>query len=140
MARPAHYYAETGGFFGFDPAKYFPYNLTRTWHLQLSLFFVVAAYLAAGIFLAPMISGSEPRGQRTLTIALLAALVVVVVGSLIGEAASYKGWLQGESRPLIGAPGLGISGFGPFVASAVGGWAGSLVSDPVSWLANQVQD
>ncbi len=101
----AHYHAETGGFFGFDLAKYFPYNLTRTWHLQLSLFFVVAAYLAAGIFLAPMISGSEPRGQRALTFALLAALVVVVVGSLIGEAASYKGWLQGESRPLIGAQG-----------------------------------
>ncbi|MBW8884057.1 MAG: cbb3-type cytochrome c oxidase subunit I, partial [Planctomycetia bacterium] len=82
-----------------------PYNLTRTWHLQLALFFVVASYLAAGIFLAPLITGGEPRGQRPLTIALLAALVVVVVGSLAGEAASYKGWLQGASRPFLGAQG-----------------------------------
>jgi nitric oxide reductase subunit B len=101
----AHYHAESGGFFGFDLARYLPYNLTRTWHLQLALFFVVAAYLAAGIFLAPMISGAEPRGQRALTYALLAALVIVVVGSLAGEAASYKGWLEGDARPFIGAQG-----------------------------------
>ncbi|MGE5195403.1 MAG: nitric-oxide reductase large subunit [Deltaproteobacteria bacterium] len=101
----AHYHAETGGFFGIDLAKYLPYNLTRTWHLQLGLFFVVASYLAAGIFLAPIITGSEPRGQRFLTFFLLAALVVVVVGSLAGEAASYKGWLTGASRPFVGAQG-----------------------------------
>jgi len=101
----AHYHAETGGFFGIDLAQWLPYNLTRTWHLQLALFFVVASYLAAGIFLAPLITGGEPRGQRPLTIALLAALVVVVVGSLAGEAASYKGWLQGASRPFLGAQG-----------------------------------
>jgi nitric oxide reductase subunit B len=102
----AHYHAETGGFFGYDLAQWLPYNLTRTWHLQLALFFVVASYLAAGIFLAPLISGSEPRGQRALTFGLLAALVVVVVGSLAGEAASYKGWLKGALRPFAGAQGL----------------------------------
>lgn len=101
----AHYHAETGGFFGIDLARYLPYNLTRTWHLQLALFFVVAAFLAAGIFLAPLITRREPRGQQALTFGLLGALVVVVVGSLIGEAASYKGWLQGASRSVIGAQG-----------------------------------
>lgn len=101
----AHYHAESGGFFGWDLAQYLPYNLTRTWHLQLALFFVATAYLAAGIFLAPMISGIEPRGQRLLTFALLAALVVVVVGSLAGEAASYKGVLEGDARPFVGAQG-----------------------------------
>ena len=101
----AHYHAETGGFFGIDLAKYLPYNLTRTWHLQLALFFVVASFLAAGIFLAPVITGSEPRGQRFLTFFLLVALVIVVVGSLAGEAASYKGWLTGAARPFLGAQG-----------------------------------
>jgi nitric oxide reductase subunit B len=66
---------------------------------------VVAAFLAAGIYLAPVISGSEPRGQSVLSVALLAALVVVVVGSLAGEAASYKGWLTGSLRPFLGAQG-----------------------------------
>jgi nitric oxide reductase subunit B len=101
----AHYHAETGGFFGLDLAQWLPYNLTRTWHLQLALFFVSAAYLAAGIFLAPLVSGREPRGQRFLSYLLLAALTVVVVGSLIGEAASYKGWIRGEAKPVIGAQG-----------------------------------
>ena len=82
----AHYHAETGGFFGIDLARFLPYNLTRTWHLQLALFFVVGAYLAAGIFLAPIIAGREPRGQRLLTLLLFGAVVVVVVGSLAGFA------------------------------------------------------
>ena len=64
----AHYHAETGGFFGYDLARVLPYNLARTWHLQLALFWVVASFLAAGIFLAPVIAGSEPRGQRLLTV------------------------------------------------------------------------
>src|SRR5499427_2511563 len=101
----AHYHAETGGFFGYDLARLLPYNLARTWHLQLGLFWVVASFLAAGIFLVPVIAGSEPGGQRFLTFALLAALFVVVVGSLAGEAASYKGILEGAARPFIGAQG-----------------------------------
>jgi nitric oxide reductase subunit B len=101
----AHYHAETGGFFGFDLARLLPYNLARTWHLQLGLFWVVASFLAAGIFLAPVISGSEPGGQRFLTFALLGALFVVVVGSLAGEAASYKGMIEGSARPIVGAQG-----------------------------------
>jgi nitric oxide reductase subunit B len=102
----AHYHAENGGFFGIDLARILPYNLARTWHLQLSLFFVVASFLAAGIFLAPLIAGREPVRQSGLSITLLVALVVVVVGSLLGEAASYKGWLQGSLRPIIGAQGM----------------------------------
>ena len=101
----AHYHAETGGFFGFDLPQWLPYNLTRTWHLQLAIFFVSAAYLAAGIFLAPLIAGYEPRGQRFLSFLLLGAVVVVVVGSMAGEAASYKGWLPHDAKPLIGAQG-----------------------------------
>lgn len=73
----AHYHAETGSFFGIDLPQWLPYNLTRTWHLQLAIFFVSAAYLAAGIFLAPLIAGYEPPGQRLLSFLLLGAVVVV---------------------------------------------------------------
>jgi nitric oxide reductase subunit B len=88
-----------------DLAQLFPYNLTRTWHLQLAIFFVATSYLAAGIFLAPLVSGREPGGQRFLSLLLLGALAVVVVGSLVGEAASYKGWLPPGVKPLLGAQG-----------------------------------
>lgn len=86
----AHYHVEPTGFFGIDVASWFPYNLTRMWHLQLALFFVSASFLAIGIFIAPMIARREPRHQDKLAIALFAAVVVVVVGSLLGELAGMR--------------------------------------------------
>ena len=59
-AASQHYRAELADFFGIDLAQWFPYNLMRTWHLQLAIFWVATAFLAAGIFLAPMIAGREP--------------------------------------------------------------------------------
>jgi nitric oxide reductase subunit B len=92
----AHYRAEPGGFFGFDISQYLPYNIARTWHLQLAIFWVSASFLATGIFIAPLIAGREPRGQGALTLALLAAVAVVVFGSLAGEYAGVRGWLGGR--------------------------------------------
>ena len=46
----------------------FPYNLMRTWHLQLAIFCVATAFVAAGIFLAPLIAGREPQRQGMLAV------------------------------------------------------------------------
>ncbi|MGE5612151.1 MAG: nitric-oxide reductase large subunit [Bacillota bacterium] len=102
----AHYHVEPGGFYGINIANWFPYNLTRMWHLQLALFFVSASFLAMGIFIAPMIARREPRHQDKLAIALFAAVVFVVVGSLIGEALSLKNYIT-SSGPWfwVGAQG-----------------------------------
>jgi nitric oxide reductase subunit B len=89
----AHYHVEQGGFYGFDLSKLLPYNLSRMWHLQLALFFVASSFLAMGIFITPMVAGHEPRYQKHLAIALFGALVLVVAGSLLGEAASLKGYI-----------------------------------------------
>ena len=71
-----HYRADLQSFFGIDLGRFLPFNIVRTWHVQLSIFWVSTSYLAAGIFLAPMISGREPRGQRALAYGLLAALTL----------------------------------------------------------------
>ncbi|HVN21325.1 MAG TPA: cbb3-type cytochrome c oxidase subunit I [Dongiaceae bacterium] len=89
-----HYRADLQTFFGIDLGRLLPFNVVRTWHLQLSLFWVVTAFLAAGIFLLPMIGGREPSGQSLLTYGLLGALVIVVVGSLLGEFAGIQGWIK----------------------------------------------
>ena len=86
----AHYHAEPGGFYGLNLGGWLPYNLSRTWHVQLALFFVSAAFLAMGIFITPMIAGREPKHQDKLAIGLFGAIVLVVVGSLAGEALSIK--------------------------------------------------
>ncbi|UFS71941.1 cbb3-type cytochrome c oxidase subunit I [Geomonas sp. RF6] len=89
----AHYHVEPAGFYGFSLGDILPYNLSRMWHVQLALFFVASSFLAMGIFLTPMIAGKEPPHQEKLALLLLGALVVVVLGSLGGEAASLKGLL-----------------------------------------------
>jgi nitric oxide reductase subunit B len=81
----AHYRVETGAFYGLDIARWLPYNLVRTWHLQLAIFWIATAWVGGGLFLASWVGGEEPRHQRTGVYALLGALVVVVVGSLVGE-------------------------------------------------------
>ncbi|MEJ2721394.1 MAG: nitric-oxide reductase large subunit, partial [bacterium] len=62
-----HYRTELTNFFGIDLARLLPFNLARTWHLQLAIFWVATSFLAAGIFLAPMISRREPEKQHWLT-------------------------------------------------------------------------
>jgi nitric oxide reductase subunit B len=89
----AHYRVEPDAFYGFDLAKILPYNLARTWHLQLAIFWIATAWVAGGLFLAPLVGGVEPRGQRAGVVALLVALAVVVFGSLFGEAAGIGGKL-----------------------------------------------
>lgn len=93
-----HYRADLSTFFGLDLAQLLPFNLARTWHVQLSLLWTAASFLAAAIFLSPIISGREPRRQSWLAYGLLGALVVVTVGSLLSEALSIYGvdWAKGS--------------------------------------------
>ncbi len=84
-AAVAHYRADPGTFYGIDLAKILPSNIARTWHLQVLIFWVATAYMAGGLFLAPSISGVEPKGQSLGVNVLFGALLVVVLGSLLGE-------------------------------------------------------
>jgi nitric oxide reductase subunit B len=112
-AASQHYRAELADFFGIDLAQWFPYNLMRTWHLQLAIFWVATAFLAAGIFLAPMIAGREPRRQHWLAFGLLGALAIVVFGSMIGELAAIHGWI-GSSWNWLGNQGFEYLDLGRF--------------------------
>jgi nitric oxide reductase subunit B len=95
-AASQHYRADVSNFFGFDLARWLPYNLVRTWHVQLSILWVAVSFLAAGIFLVPMIAGPDPKHQHVLAYGLLAALVVTVLGSLAGELAGIHGLTASE--------------------------------------------
>jgi nitric oxide reductase subunit B len=60
----AHYGVEGDGFYGFPLSDWLPYSVTRTWHVQMGLFWIATAWLAAGLFIGPLVSGEEPKGQR----------------------------------------------------------------------------
>ena len=88
----AHYIVEQG-FYGFDIRSIFPYSITRSWHLQLSIFWIATAWLAAWMFMAPMLSKHEPKGQHWLVKILFVAIIIVAVGSIGGEWLGVKNML-----------------------------------------------
>ena len=90
----AHYGVEGDGFYGIPLSALLPYSLLRTWHVQLGLLWIATSWLAAGLFIGPLVGGVEPRGQRLGVNVLFIALVVVVVGSLAGQYLSIHGWLS----------------------------------------------
>ena len=81
----AHYGVEGKGFYGFPLDKYLPYAITRTWHLQIAIFWIATSWLATGLYVGPAVSGHEPKFQRLGVNVLFGALVLVVGGSLAGE-------------------------------------------------------
>ena len=82
----AHYRVEPFSFYGLSAiVDLLPYNLLRTYHLQLAVFWIATAWVGGGLFLAPWVGGAEPRGQKLGVNVLFWALVVVVVGSMTGE-------------------------------------------------------
>ncbi len=83
----AHYAVEGQAFFGIPLAQVLPYTVSRTIHTQFGVFWIATAWLATGLYIAPLLSGHEPKGQALGVNALFVALLVVVAGS------TATGWL-----------------------------------------------
>jgi nitric oxide reductase subunit B len=81
----AHYGVEGSGFYGFPLAQWLPYAVTRTWHVQLGIFWIATAWLATGLFIAPAVSGYEPPFQRLGVNFLFVCLLLIVAGSMAGQ-------------------------------------------------------
>jgi len=81
----AHYGVEGNGFYGLPLADILPYSISRTWHIQLAIFWIATSWLATGLFIAPAVSGKEPKFQKLGVNVLFIALLVIVVGSLAGQ-------------------------------------------------------
>lgn len=93
----AHYGVEGNGFYGIPLDQWLPYTVARTWHTQLGIFWIATAWLAAGLFIGPAVSGVELPYQKLGVNILYVALVVVVLGSMAGEWLSVKGYLGGDN-------------------------------------------
>ena len=110
----AHYAVEGGGFYGFDLSEILPYSLSRTWHIQLAIFWIATSWLATGLFIAPAVSGHEPKHQRLGVNVLFGALLVIVVGSLAGQWASIMQRLGLEAGFWFGHQGYEYVDLGRF--------------------------
>lgn len=81
----AHYGVEGQAFYGIPLADWLPYSISRTWHVQLAIFWIATSWLATGLYYAPAIAGKEPKYQALGVNFLFVALLVIVVGSLAGQ-------------------------------------------------------
>jgi len=111
----AHYTVEGQGFYGIDVSAWFPYSLTRTWHLQTALFWIATGFLAAGLFLVPIINGGkDPKHQKLGVNVLFWALVVLVVGSFLGNFLAIKQILPANLNFWFGHQGYEYIDIGRF--------------------------
>jgi nitric oxide reductase subunit B len=108
----AHFYVERDGFFGIgealgvDVLQWLPFAMARTYHVDLGILWIATLWLGAGLFLAPLLTGTEPRDQSRYVHLLLGALVVVVAGGFAGIWLGAQGYFDGALWWLLGNEGL----------------------------------
>lgn len=102
----AHYAVEGNGFYGLDLNALLPYSISRTWHVQLAIFWIATSWLATGLYLAPAVSGVEPKWQSFGVNVLFGALLIVVLGSMTGEWLGIMQKLGFKMNFLFGTQGL----------------------------------
>jgi nitric oxide reductase subunit B len=81
----AHYQVEGQEAYGFTLSNWIPYSLSRTWHTQLAVLWIAVAWLGTGLYIAPALSGHEPKFQRFGVNFLFVSLLLIVVGSFAGQ-------------------------------------------------------
>ena len=113
-ALTVHYTVEGQAFFGFDLSSFLPYSITRTWHTQLAVFWIAATWLATGLFLAPMISGKEMKYQVFGINFLFIALLIIVLGSMMGEWLGVHQFLDLTTNFFFGHQGYEYMDLGRF--------------------------
>jgi len=90
----AHYYTERSGFYGLAINDWLPFAFLRSVHLQAPIVWIGVAWIASALFLAPVIGGGEPRGQRFLVNTLFWITVLIVAGALTGNYLGIMGVIQ----------------------------------------------
>lgn len=87
----AHYTVHPGTFYFEIVGKVIPYSWAKSWHLQLAIFWIATTWVASAVYLSPIIGGHEPKKQGVLVQLLFAAIMIVAVGSLVGQVVGIFG-------------------------------------------------
>ncbi|MFV7771353.1 nitric-oxide reductase large subunit [Shewanella marisflavi] len=124
----AHYAVEGQNFYGIPLSEILPYSVTRTWHTQLAVFWIATAWLGTGLYIAPALSGYEPKFQRLGVNVLWVALVVVVLGSMAGEWIGVQQYFDLDTNFLFGHQGYEYIDLGRV-------WQVLLLAGLLIWLA-----
>lgn len=99
------------GYFGIHWAEHIPITIPRSWHLMLSLYWISTCWIASSIFILPILSKKEVKGQLKLVNTLFVMLFVLVAGSLLGMVLGPLG-LMGDLWYWLGHQGWEFVDFG----------------------------
>ncbi|MDF1929791.1 cbb3-type cytochrome c oxidase subunit I [Legionella pneumophila] len=90
----AHYYAERESFYGINVNTWLPFNFLRDVHIQTPIIWIGLSWISAGIFMAPIISGKEAKGQGFLVDLLFYVTLLVVGGAILGNYLGIMGYID----------------------------------------------
>ncbi|MCH7524141.1 MAG: cbb3-type cytochrome c oxidase subunit I [Bacteroidetes bacterium] len=99
------------GIVGINISDEIPITVTRSYHLMISLYWISTCWIASSIFILPMLSKGDIKGQLGLINLLFVLLIIMVVGSLIGMFLGPKG-LLGDWWYWLGHQGWEYMDFG----------------------------
>ncbi len=99
------------GLVGINLSVVIPITITRSYHLMLSLYWISACWIASSIFILPIMSKKDVKGQLGLINLLFVLVFILVGGSLVGMFMGPKG-LLGEWWYLLGHQGWEFVDFG----------------------------
>ena len=102
----AHYGVEGNGFYGIPLDQWLPYSVARTWHLQIGIFWIATSWLATGLYIAPAVSGAEPKGQR-----LGVNVLFVALRRWLSSARSPANGSASSRSSVISGSGSGSQGY-----------------------------
>ena len=91
----AHYYSDRTSFYGIEVDRFLPFNFLRDVHVQSPIVWIGLSWIGSALFLAPAISGGEPRGQAFLVDLLFWVTLFIVVGALAGNYLGIMGYVDG---------------------------------------------
>jgi nitric oxide reductase subunit B len=120
----AHYYTDRTSFYGIEVDRFLPFNFLRDVHIQSAIVWIGLSWIGAALFLAPAISGGEPRGQGFLVDLLFWVTLFIVVGALVGNYLGIMGYIH-EGWFWFGNQGLSYIQLGR--AWQIGFFAGLLI-------------
>jgi nitric oxide reductase subunit B len=111
----AHYQVEGQGLYGLPFVDYLPYAVSRTWHTQLAVLWIATSWLATGLYVAPLLSGHEPKFQRFGVNFLFGSLLLIVIGSFAGQWLAVHGHISdGQTNFWLGHQGYEYIDLGRF--------------------------
>lgn len=90
----AHDYAERANFYGINISPFLPFNFLRDVHIQTPLVWIGLSWISSALFLAPLISGREAKGQGVLVDFLFWVTLLVVAGAILGDYLGIMGFFD----------------------------------------------